>query len=231
MRTSRTAGGLANAVFGTPTWQLVGIIAALVLLVISGIAIATHRPFLPYRSSFHGGDLSKWRLLGGSWLAHDNMLDNVSGARGDKAVVGNPDWTDYVIEVDVRINSDPAGTHWGDAGIIFRVSDASVGVDAYDGYYAGIGLEDQVLFLGRSDYSWNRLTTAALGSPAKRGQWFHLRVLAKGCYFEASAWPSNPLKETRLTYFDNDCLKKSGAVGLRTFGVQASWRSFLVQRP
>lgn len=210
------------------------LIPAAILLTLGGLVwglLLDHKVLRPYRDSFARGGISEWKIFGGTWNVTDGALDNISGARGDKAVVGSPKWTDYIVESDLRINSDPAGSHWGDAGIIFRVAEPSAGVDAYDGYYVGIGLEDNVLLLGRSNYSWNRLSAVPLANPARRGAWYHLRLLAKGCYFEAVAKEAGASRQTRLTYFDSDCTRRSGAVGVRTFGVQASWMHFEVRTP
>ncbi len=184
-----------------------------------------------YRDSFRSGDTSGWRFFGGSWGVTDGVLDDLNGARGDKAVTGNPRWSDYIVETDLRLNADPADALWGDAGIVFRVTDPSVGVDAYDGYYLGIGSEGSVLLLGRANYSWVRLIAEPLRVNVRRGEWFHLRLLAQGCYFEAAAWDMGTGAQTRLTYFDHDCAKRAGAVGVRTFGLPASWRNFSVQPP
>lgn len=184
----------------------------------------------PYHDGFQRGSLAEWKPYGGSWAANDGVLD-LSGARGDKSIVGSPLWSDYVVETDLRLNADPADSMYGDAGVIFRVTDASIGVDSYDGYYVGIGSEGSVLLLGRANYSWARLSAVPLSVPAKRGNWFHLALLAKGCYFEATATDLTTAKQARLTYFEQDCTKRSGAVGVRTFGLPASWKNFSVHRP
>jgi len=184
----------------------------------------------PYKPSFQRTGLADWRTFGGTWSINDEILDNLSGGRGDKAVTGNARWSDYVVETDLRLNANPADSLWGDAGIIFRVTDASIGVDSYDGYYVGVGAEGDLLLLGRANYSWIRLSSAPLGVTARRGKWFHLRLLAKGCYFEATAREESSHAEARLNFFDHECSKRSGAVGVRTFGLPASWRNFVVHR-
>jgi hypothetical protein len=185
----------------------------------------------PYEDSFDRGDVSDWKFYGGSWTVNNGMLQNLNGARGDKAITGSESWTDYVIETDVRLNADPADSMWGDAGVVLRVTDPSIGVDSYDGYYAGIGSEGSVLMLGRANYAWLRLSAIPLPVAAHRGSWFHLKVLAKGCYFEETAQDLATKAKARLTYFDADCTKRSGAVGVRSFGMPASWRHFVVRRP
>lgn len=201
------------------------------------IALFLYRTFFdgsllrPYHDSLAQGDISDWRMYGGQWGVSEGRLENLSGARGDKAVIGSPRWADYVVETDIRLNADPVDSLWGDAGVILRVTDPAIGVDAYDGYYVGIGSEGSVLLLGRANYSWMRLGAVPLASPARKGSWFHLRALVKGCYFEASARELPGGTQTQLTYFDRDCPKRSGSAGVRTFGLPASWRNFTVHRP
>lgn len=185
----------------------------------------------PFRDSFAQGDASGWKIFGGQWNVNEGAFENLTGARGDKAVTGSARWSDYVVESDLRLNADPIDSLWGDAGIVFRVSDPAVGVDAYDGYYVGIGSEGSVLLLGRANYSWTRLSAVPLATPARKGVWFHLRVLAKGCYIEAMAREVDRGQPAQLTYFDRDCAKRSGAAGVRTFGLPASWRNFIVHQP
>jgi hypothetical protein len=192
----------------------------------------------PYQDSFGKGDISEWNFYGGSWRVKDGILENLSGERGDKAVTGGPRWTDYVVGTDIRLNADPVDWLWGDAGVMLRVTDPSIGVDSYDGYYVGIGSyylangsDDSVLLIGRANYTWTWLGAVPLGVPAKRDSWFHLEVLAKGCYFEATARELASGVQARLTYFDHDCTKLSGTVGVRTHGLPTSWRNFTVRRP
>lgn len=188
------------------------------------------RLITPYRDSFRNGDRSGWTFYGGSWTTSDGTLDNLSGARGDKAIVGNRRWSDYVVETDVRLNADPADSLYGDAGVIIRVTDPATGVDSYDGYYAGVGSDGSILLLGRANYTWVRLASVPLGVEARRGSWFHLKVLAKGCYFEAAAEDAATHRRARLTYFDPDCTKRAGAAGVRTYGLPASWKNFEVHQ-
>jgi len=87
----------------------------------------------PYQDSFRNGDISEWNIYGGSWRVKDGILENLSGERGDKAVTGSSRWTDYVVGTDIRLNADPVDWLWGDAGVMLRVTDPSIGVDSYDG--------------------------------------------------------------------------------------------------
>jgi hypothetical protein len=212
--------------------------AVFVAIVLLYFGFIRTRLLQPHADSFRNGDLSAWAFYGGSWRVNDGVLENLSGQRGDKAVMGNSRWTDYVVETDIRLNADPMDWLWGDAGVILRTTDASIGVDAYDGYYVGIGSyyraegpADSVLLIGRANYAWTWLGEVPLGVHARRDSWFHLEVLAKGCYFEATARELASGVQARLTYFDHDCAKRAGAVGVRTHGLPTSWRNFVVRPP
>jgi hypothetical protein len=209
------------------------------LLALAGLASTAALAFLypyvtevallrPLYGSFENGDLSRWKFFGGSWITTEGVLKNVSGARGDKGLCGSARWADYVVETDLRFDSEAGGYGWGDAGIVCRATNASIGVDAYDGYYTGIGIEQSVLVFGRSNYSWAGLRFVPMPATVRGGVWYKLRLVAKGCYFSVTAREEGAAEEARLTYFDNECTKRSGAAGVRTYGVRASWRNFVV---
>jgi hypothetical protein len=200
------------------------------ILIIAAIwpLIFNHAPMGTFHDSFSHGDVKEWKTYGGVWELRDGTFRNLTAARGDKAVTGSERWTDYTVTSDLRFDSDPQGMHWGDAGVILRVTQPSVGVDSYDGYYVGIGIEDRVLFIGRANYAWNRLATSSFHDAVKLGKWYRLSVKAKGCYLEASATDHDTNTVTSVSYYDEGCRQRAGAVGLRTFSVQASWRDFQV---
>jgi hypothetical protein len=93
---------------------------------------------------------------GGS--AQDGKLRTsaTGGAPGFKALVEN------VVYTDVRIEADVTPPPVGDAGIIFRVNKASIGADAYEGYYAGVSASGSQVILGRADgATWTPLKIVA----------------------------------------------------------------------
>lgn len=205
-------------------------VACLIAASVGWPLVIDHPPIMSFRDHFTTGDANGWKVYGGSWEIQDGVFRNLTAARGDKAVIGSDRWTDYTINTDIRFDSDPGGMHWGDAGVILRVTNPAVGVDSYDGYYVGIGFEDKVLFIGRANYAWNRLAISNLRGPVKLASWYHLTVRAKGCYIEASVAPVGIKTSTSVSYYDESCQQRAGAVGVRTFSVQASWRNFRVGR-
>lgn len=207
-----------------------GVVLALMGAVLIWFYFAPHRPYRSYSNLLSASDASNWKFYGGGWSYIPSGVQNVTGQRGDKAIYGEKEWTDYSVESDIRFDTDPSGMHWGDSGIVFRVTDPAIGVDAYDGYYAGISYTDQQLFIGKADYGWNRMVAAHLTEPVHLAEWYHLKVTAKGCYIEAEVHPDGSSEITKASFYDEGCRQKFGAVGVRTFGVRASWKDFSVSQ-
>ncbi len=181
-----------------------------------------------YHDSFALGDMDEWRKYGGTWAVEDGVLRNLSGGRGDKLVIGNRRWRDCTVQSEFRFDSDPRGTHWGDAGILLRVTNPAFGVDDYDGYYLGIEFDENSLILGRVNHAWERVRVVPLKSPARTSNWYRLRATLQGCHIDATVQEAGTPALTRLTYFDDHCTKLVGTVGVRVYSLQASWRDFAV---
>ena len=139
---------------------------------------------------------------------------------------GKEGWTDYTIEADLRYDLLFPETHYGDAGLVVRVSDASEGVDSYRGYYAGLRADDQTLVFGRADFGWRELAEARMQSPIRMGHWYHMEITAQGCVFLIIV-TGPQFERTQLRYIDRRC-KPAGGVGLRSFYAQSSWRNVSV---
>ncbi|UUZ84816.1 carbohydrate-binding protein [Paenibacillus sp. P26] len=96
-----------------------------------------------------------------------------SGLRGyPKAVIGDSNWTDYMVEADVKLGANtPAG---GGAGILFRVNNPADGTeynqnrdDFLQGYMAYLTTDG--VHLGKFNYNFEHLAAAAKTGLA--GEW------------------------------------------------------------
>lgn len=123
--------------------------------------------------------LDGWLLYGGGWYARNGALHTASnamsfsyGLNGVKAVAPEAVFKDFVYDAKVKVNDS------GDAGLIFRVSDASIGADNYHGYYAGISSEKGEVVLGKADNKWTQLKAAPMA--IKAGEAHTLRIEAEG---------------------------------------------------
>jgi signal transduction histidine kinase len=180
-----------------------------------------------FHSSFHSGwdeegVQSGWQAFGGTWQVVDGAMRNISDDRGAKLMNGSPDWHNYMVQADVQLLGES-----GDAGFVIRASNEEVGVDSYDGYFAGLRDADETLILGRADYGWHELQTIPIHSGVQAGDWYHLKVMAYECTLIASATtPSGEVRTARLE--DDHCLTK-GRFGLQSYSTGAVWRNLEVR--
>ena len=183
---------------------------------------------LPYRDSFILGRSNEWTPLGGTWQLSGNTVRNASDDRGSKLLTGSHQWQNYSIEADVMLFGP-----FGDAGLIIRSNNEEEGVDSYDGYYAGIRNHGAGLVLGRADYSWvseSEELTESLGEIHSH-IWYHLKVLAVGCYIaaEASLPQEGDQNATAIAVLDHRCMI-DGRAGLRSYSSGGAWRNIQIKQ-
>ncbi len=180
---------------------------------------------LPYHDSFAAGKADEWKALGGTWELSNGAMRNDSDERGAKLLTGSTHWQNYSIEADVMLLG-----LGGDAGVIVRSNNEEEGVDAYEGYYAGLRTIDNGLTLGRAGYGWMEanfpLKTVPLGVQASR--WYHLKLLAYGCRIVAAAGLAGAANPTVVSIADDGCIR-SGRVGLRSYSSGGVWRNLAVR--
>jgi hypothetical protein len=102
-----------------------------------------------FGDDFSSGSMAQWKTYGGSFDASSNALV-ASESLGGKATV-NTNFGNFLFEADVTLPSTS-----GDAGLLFRASNPSIGSNAYNGYYAGISATGSVI-LGQASNSWTQL--------------------------------------------------------------------------
>jgi signal transduction histidine kinase len=175
-----------------------------------------------YRDSFHLEKRDDWQTFGGAWELVDGTMRNNSDENGAKSMNGSTHLKDYLVEADVQLLGQ-----YGDAGLILRATNEEEGVDAYDGYYAGLRDLDNTLILGRAGYGWieyqaNRVTPRVFAQ-----QWYHLKLLAYGCNIVATATSSSGQVTTDAIQ-QPDCIQ-SGRFGLKSFQTGGLWRNVQVR--
>ena len=193
--------------------------------------------FLAYRSwtrrapYFHGSfrsgleeraNQAGWQAFGGTWQVVDGAMQNISDDRGAKLMNGSRDWHNYVVEADVQLLGES-----GDAGFVIRASNEEVGVDSYDGYFAGIRDADETLIMGRADYGWHEMQTIPIHTGVHAATWYHLKVLAYECTLVASA-TTNGGEVTTANFEDENCLTE-GRFGLQSYSTGAVWKNLEVR--
>ena len=179
---------------------------------------------LPYHDAFALGRAREWTPIGGFWRVQDGAVINGSDAAGSKLLMGSPKWTDYQITTTLRLLA-----HGGDVGVVVRVSEAEIGVNAYRGYYVGLRSNDAALVLGRANYSWLEARPVPMGEPVLTGHWFRLHVVAVGCTVAAEAEDLETGVHRYAVMQDEPrwCITR-GKAGLRSTDTASAWKDVSV---
>lgn len=178
---------------------------------------------LPYVDPFNTGDDSGWLNFDGSWsvsVSSGQGTYSDTGGAGAKAIAGSTGWSDYTLKSDVKLNAA------GQAGVLVRVSNPSVGADRLNGYYIGINSTNQRFVIGRENGSWTSLSYATI-SGITSGHWYTLTVTANGSNLSATL--TNQGSSTLLASLNvSDSSFLSGAIGLRDYNTSSSWENVSV---
>jgi signal transduction histidine kinase len=175
-----------------------------------------------YHDSFRLERQDDWQPFGGAWETVDGAMRNNSDERGAKLMNGDTHLRDYLIEADVQLLGQ-----YGDGGLIIRATNEEEGVDAYNGYYAGIRDLDNTLILGRAGYGWIEYQAKRITPRVYAQEWYHLKLLAYGCTIVAAA--TSPSGETTLDAIQQpDCIR-SGRFGLKSYQTGGLWRNVQVR--
>jgi len=175
-----------------------------------------------YRDSFRFDKQDNWQPYGGAWEVVDGAMRNNSDERGAKSMNGTAGLRDYLVEADVQLLGQ-----YGDAGLIIRANDEEVGVDAYNGYYAGLRDLDNTLILGRAGFGWIEYQARHVIPRVYAQQWYHLKLLAFGCNIVATA-TSLSRQTTTDAIRDPKCIP-SGRFGLKSYQTGGLWRNVQVR--
>ncbi|WP_353567356.1 family 43 glycosylhydrolase [Haloferula sargassicola] len=143
----------------------------------------------------------------------------VNGYRsGEKLVLRGGDFTDLAASVDIHfIEGDR------DAGLLFRVTDPTVGFDAQKGYFAGILPGQEAVILGKTDgNAWTELARESVRLGTQREAL--LAVSARGEKITVSV-NGKTLIETE------DDTWSHGTLGLRVVDTHACFKNLSIERP
>jgi signal transduction histidine kinase len=179
-----------------------------------------HTSSLPLEPSLER--LDDWQPFGGAWQFVNGAMLNNSDERGAKLMYGDICPTDYLIEADVQLLGQ-----YGDAGLIVRANNEEVGVDAYDGYYAGLRDLDNTLILGHAGFGWIEYQRNRVVPRVVAQKWYHLKLLAYQCNIVASATSAEGAVTTNAVRVP-DCIR-SGRFGLKSYQTGGLWRNVRVR--
>jgi signal transduction histidine kinase len=175
-----------------------------------------------YHDSFRLEKQDDWQPFGGAWETVDGAMRNNSDERGAKLMNGDVQLRDYLIEADVQLLGQ-----YGDAGLIIRATHEEEGVDAYDGYYAGLRDLDNTLILGRAGYGWIEYQARRVTPRVYAQQWYRLKLLAYECNIVATATSSSG--QTTIDAMEEPHCIQSGRFGLKSYQTGGLWRNVQVR--
>jgi hypothetical protein len=179
---------------------------------------------LLYASEF-GAGAHGWKDYGGHWsVAGGAYTESMAGTGGNKAVIGDTGWRNYVLQGDVRVGHFSPN---GNAGLLVRASDPATGTDSLDGYY--VGVSGSSLIIGREKYGWKELAGTAIPGGLSADTWYHLTVRVVGCSIAVDGTPAADPSAAPVSAAVQDCTFLRGAIGVRDFAAAASWRDLTVR--
>ena len=159
-----------------------------------------------------------WTALGGNWQEQNGEIRNNNDERGARLMNKLGVWRNYALDADLSIVN-----LYGEAGFVLRSSEDEEGVDAYNGYFAGVRAMDHTVEFGRVNYGWHTLLRATLPLGVDLQQWFHMRVVAAGCHFLLSM----RFADGQIAHYavnDAHCIG-TGGFGIRSYQTGAAWKN------
>lgn len=203
---------------------MASIVIALLLIVSISLAVTTQ--VRARRSTFQlrTDRMDSWTPYGGVWALDHGVFDNNSDERGAKLMSGSPAWTNVALSADVRLDQSA-----GDVGLMIRSTDEDLGVDAYNGYYAGLRALEGTLIAGRSNYSWSEVSPVTLPGGVHEGIWYHLQLVMYGCRLGIAAENLSTHQTASLLLHEDNCVP-SGRIGLRSLSTGGQWRNVRVEQ-
>lgn len=166
-----------------------------------------------FYDDFSDGHYDGWITYGGSWFVLDKRLQPSTNAHSDsfgsygvKAVATDTWFTDLEYEGVVSVGDV------GDSGLMFRVSEAALGSDAYHGYYVGIRATDDRIILGKADGDWTEI--ASYFGTIDADHDYRLKVEAIGPRIRI-------FLDDKLVIETEDGSHTAGMIGVRNYSAQA----------
>jgi beta-xylosidase len=148
----------------------------------------------------------------------------IPGGNSNKLVVDGKNYTDFVVESDVRVYKNGGKTS-NQGGIIFRVTNPYSGVsDGYNGYYFGIDAGNNEAILGKvHENTWTMIARSKM--TIDYDKYYHLTVAVSGNEIKGYV-NYDGTKEPDIVATDNDF--SSGTVGYRHWQAGSSFKNLKV---
>lgn len=136
---------------------------------------------------------------------------------GEKVILREYAYDDLEVAVDITPNPGRGF----DSGVLFRVTDCSVGFDSQRGYFAGIVPAENRVIIGKTDgVRWVELNRVVPKEPIPPTVRLMVRVLGKQILVHLNGRPVAAARDSEYSY---------GAVGLRVVHTDALFSNLTVQ--
>jgi hypothetical protein len=157
-----------------------------------------------FPDDFNDKNPADWTTYGGTWSAATGQY-TASAGTGVKAITDHRYFTNLQYQAEVSVAGGV-----GHAGIMCRVSNGKLGVDAYRGYYAGINAQTDMVTFGKANNgSWTLL--ASKSKTIDTATFYLLRIVAVDSIFKIYVNDTlNPVLTVSDKSFDG------GLLGLQT---------------
>lgn len=153
---------------------------------------------------------------GGTWRVDGDVLHAAAGD-GPKLIADGTPLVSGDVKVQVRFDEKKPGL----AGLILKVRDAGVGADRFEGYEVSLDPNRRVLGLGRHRQNWEPIRDVPCDVPYGRWIDLHVNMGEKTLAIKVDG-------KLILEYEDREHPLTSGAVGLRTWQREASFRGLSI---
>lgn len=166
-----------------------------------------------FTDNFDDGNDAGWGRYGDNFsFASGRYLINNAPANGNnssKALAGDEAWTSGTLEGDVYLSTS------GNAGLMFRTTNAGYGPDEAFGYYVGLDSGGSVV-LGKQANNWTTLGSAAM--TVSLNTWYHVKVTFDGA---AIAVYVGDMVTPKFTASDSSHVR--GQIGVRSHFTNAQF--------
>lgn len=179
---------------------------------------------------FQESDLPRWHAYGGDWNLQDGIYTDRANGRGDKIVGGFLAQGDYSVSSEMRFDGAAEDPTFGDAGLLLRVQDPAIGVDAMRAYYGGLRLDDHALIIGRMAFAFRELAAIPFPHELRTGNWYRLTFTSQRCTFRLRAEDQQTHESAEVSYVEQSCDPLAGQIGMRSYYAHASWRDLQVRK-
>jgi len=157
----------------------------------------------------------------GDWVLENGELMQRSLASDVRLVLGNLNWTDYTVEVDVQKVDGTSEPLQYEAGVSLMVRAASL----KQFYWLRLGVSDnREHSLDIADDGGHAPLTKKIAGTVERGRWYRLRVTVQG--HSIRAWIDD-----QLVFETQHARHTTGGIGFGNWSATSRWRNLKVRGP